>query len=339
MMIHRRSFFFAFLNFEPIPAYVSSHLCSAQIVLTNNTADSPYPSTPTLSPFNSDPSVAGGEDSQNDLDPFKTPATVVDEVQKALMTTVATTPSTFNPQHFGLQGSHSSAEGMVRHSQTSANVSALGRSASHLERPFTRGESRPFHHSPRQYTLGRKDSSKSNGGIPNEAFVLRSAPQIIEEDSSDDEFWFEDQDDAVYSFPCEDSKINELVSAIADLSLGSISTVASPTNAPTRLHAHTSPFVPACIPASSPVAVLPPVVTLAHISTTQHGMPMEVDQDVPYPKVPRNDAPHPQGTPGAVPMDGLVFHPEANDADMADTFVTIRELLRVAFYFHFPLIL
>jgi hypothetical protein len=313
--------------------------CSAQIVLTCSTADSPYPSTPTLSPLNSDPSVAEEEDNQKDADPFKTSARVVERVEKALAAAVSAAPLKLDPRRIDLQGSLSSTEGMVRTGQTSANVLALGQSASHLDRPVTRGGPFSFHHSPRQYILDQKDSLKPNGRTPNAVFVLRSSPQIIEEGGSDDEFWSEDEDDdkSVYSFPCEDSKINELVSAIAGLSLGTISTAARPTYTPTRLRARDSPFIPARTPVSSPMAVLPPVI--AYVSTTQHTMPMEVDQDVLYPKPMTNDASRAQGTFEGVPMDGLVFHPEANDMEMADTFVTIRKLFQVAFlYFCFSLI-
>ncbi|KAF9646181.1 hypothetical protein BDM02DRAFT_280946 [Thelephora ganbajun] len=279
--------------------------------------DSPYPSTPTLSPFDPDPSVAEGD--KNDVDPFETSARVVGKVEKALMVDVSTVPLKRGSQCVNHQESLSpliSAEGMVRLSQADPDVLALGRSASHLEKPFTRGTPISFHDTPRQYML----APKSNNSAPNAVFVLRSSPQIIEE-SSDEEFGPEDREDddkTVYSFPCEDSKINELVSMMVRLSLGMGSTIARPDTTPARVRART--------PVSPPVAVFHNV--LARPSTARHATPMEVDKDVLSPRVANEGTSHPQKISESVPMDGIVFHPEVRDMEMADAFATNSRLPR-----------
>ena len=274
--------------------------------------------------------MAKDDDDQNDADPFETPARVA-KAKEA--TVVSTEPLKLEPQLVDDQESPNNAEGLVSPGQTSADVPVLGRSAGRLEKPFTHGESLSFYHSPRQYTLGRKDFSKSDDDAPDIVFMLRSSPEIIECDISDDESGLEDRDqyDAVYSIPCKDSKINELVSAMASLSLGTALTVARPTITPTRIRALMSPSVPVPVrtPVSSPVAVSHlAVVTLP--TTTQHTIAMEVDVDIVHPKVGMNGALRPHGMSEAAPMDGVVFHPEANDMEMADTFATNRKLLKVA---------
>jgi len=158
-------------------------------------------------------------------------------------------------------------------------------------------------------------------------FVLRSSPQIIEEDSSDEELEPEDRDDddkTTRSFPSEDSKINELVSMMANLSLGTGLNIARPIITPTRARARVSFFVPARTPVSSPVAVFCPVV--AHPSSAQRITPMEVDEDIPDRKVANKDATYPQEIAEAVPMDGVVFYPEVKDMEMTDAFATNRKL-------------
>lgn len=270
--------------------------------------------------------MAEDEINQNDADPFETSARVVGSVEKIFAADASTAP--LDPQE-PLGGT----EGMVRPSQTSADVQELGRSAGNLEKPFTHDESLSFYHPPRQYTLGRRDSSKSNGCIPSVAFVLRSSLQITEE--SDDEFGSEGQDGdiAEYSFPCEDSKVNELISAMASLSLGTTSTVAHPTITPTPVRARVSHLFPARTSASADVAVFR--LAVVDLSTIQYTMPMEIDEDAVYPKVAINDALHLQGMSEAVSMDGVVFHPDFNDMEMADTFVTIRKLLQVVLYHYY----
>lgn len=165
-------------------------------------------------------------------------------------------------------------------------------------------------------------------------FVLRISPEIIEEENSGDEFGSEDQDDddVGYSFPCEGSKVIELVSKVASLSLGTVSTVA---RTPARVRAHVPLSVaPRRIPASSPVAAVRPVA--ANPLATHHTMPMEIDEDVLHPKAMIHGA-HPQGISEAVSMKDVVFHPEANDMKMTDTLATNRKLLQVALiYLFFP---
>lgn len=193
-----------------------------------------------------------------------------------------------------------------------------------------------FHDAPRQYTLAQKtDTSKSNGCA---VFVLRSSPQIIDEDSSDEELEPEDQDDGgqtTYSFPCEDSKINELVRMMADLKLGTTSSnVARPTVTPTRVRAGASPLVPARTPVSSPVAVFR--LAVVHSPTTQYATPMEVDGDVLDRKVANNDATHLRKFSEVVPMDGVVFHPEVRDTEMVDVFAFHRKLCLRPLFIAFP---
>ena len=223
----------------------------------------------------------------------------------------------------------------MRHTQASADITGPGRSG--LEKPFTRGASLVFHGAPRQYTLAQKiDTSKSNSCA---VFVLRSSLQIIDEDSSDEELELEDRDDGdqtAYSFPCEDSKIKELVRMMVGLNLGTGLDVARPTVTPTRPRASASPFVPARTPVSSPVAVFRPAGV--HSPSTQYATPMEVDGDVLDRKIANNDATHPQKIPEAVPMDGVVFHPEVKDVEMTDIFAFNRKLPCVALVYSFSLI-
>lgn len=308
------------------PLFYSSHS-----VLTCYSADSPHPSTPTVPHFGSNPRVAEDADVQNDTDPFETSIKLMDKVEKAPTTIASTAPLEPNLQRVQLRQSPSSTESMVGSSQMSADALSLDRFASHPEKPFTRDESLLFHLAPRQYTLSQKDSLKSNDGAPNGVFVLRSSPHIIEEDSSDDESGPEDQDDdsPKHSLPYDDSKIDQLVSAMSSLNLGDALAVARPVITPTRVRAHILPFVPARTPVSSPVAELGPVTV--NPSTTQSAWPMEVDEDVLYSRVAINDASHPHwGIPEAALMDGVVFHPEANDTEMVDTFTTNRKHLQVA---------
>lgn len=265
------------------------------------------------------------------MDPFVTSASVVYEVRKALAVVVPTLPLSHDSQQVDLQDSPpppNGAEGIVRPAQPNTDVPEVGRLAGDLEKPFTRGALLSFHDPPRHYTLARKATMKSDSGTPSVVFVLRSSPKIIEEDSSDEDLELEDRDDdgdkTTYFFPCEDSKINKLVSMMASLSLGTGMTVARPTVTPTRVRARVPPFDHAHTPVSSPVAVSHPVV--AHPSTAERATPMEVDDDVLHPKVVNKDAPHPQKIPEAVPMDGIVFHPEAKDTEMADAFVINRKL-------------
>lgn len=300
-------------------------------ILTCSLADSPYLPTPPLSPFNSDPSVAEGD--QNDADPFNMSMGFVNKVEKAPAAVVPIVPLEPDPRPVDPQEStslHSSIGEMVRPSQIGAGAPALGRSAGHLEEPFTRGGSLSFHRPPRRYTLDqKKDFSKPKGGAPNVAFVLRSCPQIIEADSSDDESEPEDlgDDKTVYSFPCDDSKLNELVSMMASLSLGTALTVARPAITPTRVRSRLPPFVPARTPASSPVAVFHPVVDQPW--KIRRETIMEVDKVVLCRNLASTGAPQPQGTSEAVLMDGVVFHPEVKDMEMMDNFATNRKPLQV----------
>lgn len=230
---------------------------------------------------------------------------------------------------------------MVRPTQTSDDIPGPGLSASDLEKPFTRGASLSFHDPPPQRTPVQKiDTLKSNTGGPNTVFVLRSSSQIIEEDSSDEDFDSEDQDDndkSAYSFPYEDSKINELVSMMGSLSLGRGLIAARPTITPTRVHGRISAFAPARTPVPSPVAVLHSVV--AHPSKPHYATPMEVDEDASYRKVANKGAPYPEKFSEAVPMDGVVFHPEVKDMEMSDAFATNRKLSRsTPIYVFFSLI-
>ena len=311
-------------------------LCYTRQFLPGILADSPYPSTPTISPFDGDPGVAEGN--QNDVDPFEISARVVDKVEKALPAVVPAVPLKHDSQRVGIQKSPpplGSTEEMVCPTKTGADI--LGRSASELEKPFTRGASLSFYDSPRQYTLAQKVTSKPHGGSPGAVFVLRSSPQIIEEDSSDEESEPEDRDDdgkTAYSLPCEDSKINELVSMMASLSLGKGLAAVRPTITPTRVRARVPPFVPARTPVSSPVAALHPVV--AYPSTGQH-FPMEVDDGVFDRKVANKDATYPQKILEALPMDGVVFHPEVKDMEMRDTFSINRKLPCATAIYGFPL--
>ena len=215
---------------------------------------------------------------------------------------------------------------MVHSTQPSTDVPGVGRLASDLEKPFTRGALLSFHDPPRHYMLARKVATKSDSGAPSAVFVLRSS-QIIEEDSSDEEFELEDRDgddETAYFFPCEDSKINKLVSMMGCLSLGAGVTVARPTITPARVRARVFPFVPARTPGSSPVAVFHPVVTRP--LAVERAMPMEVDEDVLHPKVVDKGAPYPQRVSEVVSMDGVVFHPVVKDMEMTDALAANREL-------------
>lgn len=104
-----------------------------------------------------DPSVAGVEDYKNDLNLFETSARVV---EKAFTAAVSTASLKLVPRRVDSRGSLSGTEGTVGPNQTNADVFVSGRSARHLEKPFIRGEPLLFHHSPRQYTLSQKGSSK-----------------------------------------------------------------------------------------------------------------------------------------------------------------------------------
>lgn len=271
------------------------------------------------------------EINQNDTDPFEVSPRIIEEVKKARGVVISTVPLKDDSQRVDFQESpppSRSAEGTARPTKTSADIPGLGRSVSDLEKPFTRGASLSFHDHPHQYKLTqKKDTSKSNGGASSAVFVLRSSPQIIEEDSSDEELEPEDRDDdgkTTRSLPSEDSKINELVSMMANLSLGTSLNISCPIITPTRGRARVSFFVPARTPVSSPVAVFRQVV--ARPSLAQHVIPMEVDEDIPDRKVANKDATYPQEIVEAVPMDGVVFYPEVKDMEMTDAFATNRKL-------------
>ena len=225
---------------------------------------------------------------------------------------------------------------MIRSVQVGTNGLGAGRPTSNLEKPLTNGVSLSFHDTPRQYALAQKtDTTKSKDGTSVAVFALRSSPQIIEEDSSDEELEQEDQDDdnmTAYSFPCEGRKINELVSKVASLSLRTGLSTAHPTITPTRVHVPA--FVPPLAPVS-PVAVIYPVT--AHASTAEHATPMEVNENVPHPEVANKGAPRPQGIPDAMPMEGVVFHPEVKDVEMSEAFATNRKLLQVTHLYYLSL--
>jgi hypothetical protein len=314
-----------------------SPLCSTEAVLIRNLADSPYPYTPTLSPFDSDPGVAEG--GGNDADPFDTSISVADKVEKAPAIVVQTVPLETDSRHDFREplSLRSSIKEMVRPSQPGAHVPALGRTSNHLaEEPFKRGESLSFHRSPRRYTLDQKKAFfKPNGDAPNLVFVPRSSPHVIEEDYSDEESGPEDQGDekSVYSFSCEDSKINELVSMMASLSLGTAPTVARLAITPTRIRSRFFPFFPARTAVPSPVAAFHP--SMNPPSDVQHATTMEVDKNILCLNLASTGAPHPQGTPEAVSMDGVVFHPEVKDVGMMDTFATNRKLLQMVLIYPF----
>ena len=299
-------------------------------MLTRRSADSPYPPTPTPPSFNSDPSVAEGN--QHNADPFETSAKVLDEAATADTPAV---PPKRNPQHIDLQRLPSLLNDtgvMVCPGRTDADIPALGRSVNHLEKPLMRITSSSFHGSPRQYTLGKGvGASKFNDGAPSAVFVVRSSPQVLQ-DGSDDEFEPDpDQDDdkTAYTSPCEDSKINELVSTLANLSLGVASTVAPPTITPTCVRAHVFPFATARTPTSHLVKDLRSVAT--HLPPAQYTTLIRAGEGGFPPEVPNKGTPHIQETPEAVLMDGVVFHPNVRDMEMADTFDTNRELHRATF--------
>lgn len=229
---------------------------------------------------------------------------------------------------------------MVRSGQVgTTNGSGVGWPLSN-ENPFANGALLDFHDPPRQYTLARTtDTSNSNKSTTVAAFVLRSSPQIIEEDSSDEELEPEDRDGddtTAYFFPCEDRKIDELVSKVASLSLGMGLPIARPIFTPTRVRVRVPAFVPAHTPVSSPVAVIHPVIVRP--STAEHATPMEVDKHVLNPEVANKGAARPQGIPEAVPMDGVVFHPEVKDVEMSDAFATNRKLRQETRIYGFSLI-
>lgn len=328
---HNRTLILFPFNFQLIPTCVLFPPLLHQGDSYSYLADSPNPPTPTLSGFTPDQSVDEGN--RNDIDPFETP-TRADELEKDPSAVVPPVPLMHDVKRLDLRESPSqlnSVEEPVRPSQASADILELGRPISRLEKPFTCGASVSFHDCPREYTPCRKmGTSRSNIGALNAVFVLRSAPQIIEEDSSDEESGPEetgDGDGTAYSFPCGDSEVDELVSKVLSLSLGTGSTVARPTVTPTRVHTRASAFVPARTPPPSPAALSRPVV--AHSSTADHPTPMEVDEDVLYPKVMNKGASHPQEISEAAPMDDVVFHPEVRDVEMADAFATNRELSQV----------
>jgi hypothetical protein len=264
---------------------------------------------------------------QNDMDPFVTSARV-EKAEKTLAVFGSPVALKHDSWCVDLRESSSplnSAEG--RPSQTGADVLGFGRPASPLEKHFTPAVPLFFHHPPRQYALAQKvDVSKSNDGAPNAAFVPRSSPQIIEEDGSDEEFEPEDQgndDTTTSSFPCEDPKINELIPKLASLSLGTCLAIVPPTVTPIRDRACVPAFVPVRTPVSSPVAVSHPVV--ARPGMVEHATPMEVDEGSLYPTVVNEDPPCPQRVSEAVPMEGIVFHPEVKDVEMTDAFPTNRK--------------
>ena len=286
--------------------------------LTHDTADSPYPSTPELSPFNSDPSVA--ECSQDDADLFET-VKVEGKAERSLTDVISTVPLKVSSKGIGPQEPLSL--------DINVDVPALGRSSNRLEKPLTGGASLLFHRrSPRNYVFGQDRVSKSDYVVPNPVFVLRSSHQIIGEDSSDEESEAGDRDGGekyAYSFPCEGSRLNELVSLMASLNLGKVPIVARPTITPSRVRPCISPFVHARTPVSSPVAMLRP-------SAAQNASFIEVDKDLRVcPKIVDNDVLHPQGPISeAVQMDGIVFHPEVKDMEMTEALSTNRKLYQAA---------
>jgi len=255
----------------------------------------------------------------------------VGDVEKILADIVSSLPPRNGSEGVDLQGPpspSSGAEEMVRSGWVGTNGSGVGRPAADLEKPFTNGASLSFHNTPRQYMLAQLvDATKSSNGAPIAVFILRGS-QIIEENSSDEELEPEDPDDddiTAYSFPLEDRKIDELVSKVASLSLGTDLPTGHPTITPARVRGPA--FVPASTPVSSPVAVSHPAIVQP--STAEHATPMEVDQDVPHPEVVNKGAPRTQGISDAVPMDGVVFHPEVKDVEMSEAFATNRKLLQV----------
>ena len=264
---------------------------------------------------------------QSDVDPFETSMGVgdVERILADILLSVQGAGVKRSPSPF------SSAEGMVRSGQVGTNGLGVGRPASNLEKPLTNGAPLSFHDTPRQYTLVQKtDTARSNNGT---TVVLRSSPHIIE-DSSDEELEPEDQDDDAYSFPYEDRKINELVSQVASLSLGTGLSSAHSTVTPTR--GRVPAFVPASTPTSSPVALIHSVTVRP--STAEHATPMKVYEDVPHPEVANKGASRPQGISDVVPMDGVVFHPEVKDVEMSEAFATNRKLLQVTLIYCLSLI-
>lgn len=311
---------------------------STEEILTWKLADSPYPSTPTSSAFHSDLSVVAS--GQSDADPFETLVGVGD-VEKILADIVSSLQLRNESMGVDLQGSPSSlsgAEGMVRSGQVGTNGMGERWPVSNPENPFTNGASLSFHGTPRRYTPAQKmDTTKSNCGTTIAVFVLRTSPQIIEGDSSDQELDPEDRDDddiAAYLFPYEGQTINELVSEVASLSLGTGLSTPHPTITPTR--ACVPAFPPASTPVSSPVAVIHPAIL--YPSTAEHTTSMEVHKDVLHPEVVNKGAPRPQGISDAVPMDGVVFHPEVKDVEMSEVFATTRKLLQATLIYCLSLI-
>lgn len=214
--------------------------------------------------------------------------------------------------------------------------------ANRLERPFTRGISICFHDPPRQYTLAQKaDVPTSNDTAPHAAFVLRSSPKIIEEDGSDEELEPETRDDddiTAYPSPCEDPKINELVSKVASLGLGTSLSIARPIITPARVHTHVPALVPTRTPVSPPMAFFHTAVihtAVTHPSTAEHATPMEVDEDVPCLEVLNKGAPRPQEILEVVPMVDVVFYPELKDVQMSEAFATNRKLVRMTLMYDF----
>ena len=281
--------------------------------------------------------VAGNQD---DADPFEILEKVYD-IEKTLAVVVPPVPLKHGSQRTDLQESPSplnSAEGTGYPSQRGADITlGLRRSARHLERRFTRGALLSFHDPPGQYTLAQRVGTLNlDNGAPNVVSVLRNSPQIFEEDIPDEEAEPENRDDddaAPYSFPCEDPKINELVSKMTSLSLGTSLSISRSTVTPTRVLARVPAFTPVCAQASSLVAVLRPVESRP--PTVQRATPMDVDEDVLYPKVVNKGAPHPEKILEAVLMDGVVFHPEVKDVEMSEAFATNRKLSRATLIYGF----
>ena len=284
--------------------------------------------------------VAGNQD---DADPFEILEKVYD-IEETLAVVVPPVPLKHGSQRTDLQESPSplnSAEGTGYPSQKGADITlGLRRSARHLERRFTRGALLSFHDPPGQYTLAQRVGTLNlDNGAPNVVSVLRNSPQIFEEDIPDEEAEPENRDDddaAPYSFPCEDPKINELVSKMTSLSLGTSLSISRSTVTPTRVRARVPAFTPVCAQASSVVAVLRPVESRP--PTVQRATPMDVDEDVLYPKVVNKGAPHPEKILEAVLMDGVVFHPEVKDVEMSEAFATNRKLSRATLIYGFSLI-
>ena len=294
-------------------------------VLTWSPADSPYLSTPISSVFHPDPNVVGGN--ENDVDPFKT----LEEVEGAgKISGVVVSPSLKrDSEHADLQESPSppnNAEGTACPSQRGADVVGLGKPANHLEKPFTRGASLFFHDPPRQYTLVRRVDSGSDNGASGAMFVIRSSPQIIEEDCLEFEPKGQnDNESTPYSFPCEDPKIDELVAKMASLCLGTGLPIARSIVTLTRVGARAPALAHARTTASHIMAAFHPLVVRPSIAG--YATPAEVKGLVLYPKVVNKGAPRQYWRISeAVSMDGVMFHPEVEDVEMSEVLATNRKL-------------